>query len=79
VTFLIISKLSVARVSIRCAATIADPSDTLAFSLSPSALLLLRSALDILGDEDVLGEGALELGEDLNPVSAPAPRSLALL
>src|SRR5258705_624781 len=73
VTFRIISKLSVASVSIRCAATIADPSDTPTFSLSPSKPPL-RSGREILGDE--LGEGALELGEDLNPLSEPAPRSL---
>lgn len=44
-----------------------------AFSFSPSAAFPVRSAREFLGDED---EGALELGEDLNPVSAPAPRSL---
>jgi hypothetical protein len=54
----------------------ADPSDTPALSLSPSAVFPVRSAQEFLGDEDALGEGALELGEDLNPVSAPAPRSL---
>ena len=35
-----------------------------------------RSARETLGDEDGPGERALELGEDLNPVSAPAPCSL---
>ena len=36
----------------------------------------VRGAQEFLGDEDALGEGALELGEDLNPVSTPAPCSL---
>jgi hypothetical protein len=31
-----------------------------------------------IADDDALGEGALELGEDLNPVSAPAPVLFAL-
>ena len=75
VTFLIISKLSVASTNILCAATIADPSVTLLpgfpFSLSPSPF---KMALDILGEE-VQGDVALEFGEDLNPPSAPAPLS----
>jgi hypothetical protein len=75
------SKLSVARVNIHCAVTIADPSDTPAFSLSPSAVSPVRSALEFLGDKDALGKGSLELDEDPNPVSAPAPcsRCAALL